>query len=175
MHADPAANTDARALRIGIAVSRYHHDITESMHRGAVDAFSRAGGDPANLLTVHAPGSFELVAVCRALAWHEDEEGEPKLDAIVALGCIITGQTLHDQYIANAVAQGLVGITVDTGVPVAFGVLTCQTMDQARARAGLAPPQPGKPSHNKGAEAMIAAIEAAHAVRSLQTSPRGTR
>ena len=175
MHADPQSQTNARTLRIGLAVSRYHRDVVDSMHRAAVDAFTRAGGDSSTLVTAFAPGSFELVAISRALAWREGSSGEPDLDAIVALGCIITGQTTHDQYLAAAVTQGLAEITVSTGVPIAFGVLTCQNMDQARERAGLSPPQSGKPAMNKGAEAMIAAIEAANAIQSIQSSSRGGR
>jgi 6,7-dimethyl-8-ribityllumazine synthase len=176
MHIESKSNADARKLRIGIAVSRYHHEITDSMLRGAVDAFTRAGGDPSRLVTAHSPGAYELVAVCRAMSLFENDDGESMIDGIVALGCIITGETTHDQYLAAAVAQGLVNITVNCGVPIAFGVLTCQTMDQARVRAGLAPPPPGgKPAMNKGAEAMIAAIEAANAVQSLHLVERSRR
>jgi 6,7-dimethyl-8-ribityllumazine synthase len=100
---------------------------------------------------VEAPGAFELTAVCRALAARGD------LDAVAAIGCIISGETTHDRYLASAVAQGLTMITVQTGVPIAFGVLTCQSPEQATARA--------TGTRSKGAEAMSAAIEACRAVR----------
>lgn len=152
MHVELKDNLDARGLRMGVVVSRYHHAITESLREAAVVQFTSAGGDADDLLIVAAPGSFELTAVCRALAHRGD------LHAVVALGCILTGQTTHDQYLAQAVAQGLTSITVQTGVPIAFGVLTCQSMEQARERAGGA-------HGNKGAEAMAAAIAAARAVQ----------
>ncbi|TVQ53309.1 MAG: 6,7-dimethyl-8-ribityllumazine synthase, partial [Phycisphaerales bacterium] len=99
--------------------------------------------------------SFELVSIAAAIA----RQGQ--VDAIVAIGCVITGETPHDQYICSAVANGLAQISVETGIPVAFGVLTCQTMGQARNRAG------GRQG-NKGEEAMTAAIEAAGAVRQVR-------
>lgn len=162
MHVELKDNLDARGLRMGVAVSRYHHAITESLREAAVVQFTSAGGDADDLLIVAAPGSFELTAVCRALAHRGD------LHAVVALGCILTGQTTHDQYLAQAVAQGLTSITVQTGVPIAFGVLTCQSMEQARERAGGA-------HGNKGAEAMAAAIAAARAVQAatdVESAPR---
>ena len=143
----------ADGLRIGLAVSRYHAEITDAMRAAAVRQFIDAGGAEKDLRIVDVPGAFELTAVCRALAARGD------LDAIVAIGCIISGQTTHDRYIASAVAQGLTMITVQTGVPIAFGVLTCQGPEQARARASA--------KRNKGAEAMAAAIETCRAVRAV--------
>src|SRR5262249_14479307 len=146
MKARSKSSPDATGLRIGIAVSGYHRKITGALCEGAIQAFRDAGGRERDLLIVPAAGAFELTAVCRALAHRGD------LDAVVALGCIIAGQTRHDRYLAAAVAAGLTAITVETGVPVAFGVLTCDSLRQARQRAG------GKHG-NKGAEAMAAAIE----------------
>jgi 6,7-dimethyl-8-ribityllumazine synthase len=174
MHTDLNSTSSAKGLHIGIAISRYHSEITQSMQNGAEDTFLRAGGDREHLTIVPAPGSFELVVICWALAMMNNADATPAYNAVVALGCIITGQTTHDQYIAAAVAQGLVNITVQSGVPVAFGVLTCQNMAQARVRAGLAE-EPEKPTSNKGAEAMIAAIEAANAVRQIQRLVGSTR
>lgn len=162
MHVELKHNLDARGLRIGVAVSRYHHAITESLRDAAVAQFTSTGGDADDLLIVDAPGSFELTALCRALAHRGD------LHAVVALGCILTGQTTHDQYLAQAVAQGLTNITVQTGVPIAFGVLTCQSMEHARERSGG--------SHgNKGAEAMAAAIAAAKAVQAAANVKNAAR
>ncbi|MEE8458494.1 MAG: 6,7-dimethyl-8-ribityllumazine synthase, partial [Phycisphaerales bacterium] len=110
---------DAAGLRVGLAVSRYHHRITDALCKAAVDRFRRAGGADADLRVVRAPGAFELTAVCRAFA------AGGKIDAVVALGCVISGETDHDRYLASAVATGLTMITVETGVPVAFGLLTC--------------------------------------------------
>jgi 6,7-dimethyl-8-ribityllumazine synthase len=161
MHVELKQNLDARGMRIGLAASGYHRAVTDLLRKAAAAQFSAAGGRTGDLLVVETPGSFELTAVCRALAYRGD------MDAVVALGCIITGQTTHDQYLAQAVAQGLTSITVQTGVPIAFGVLTCQSMVQARERAGG--------SHgNKGAEAMAAAIAAALAVRAVEGATSGS-
>ncbi len=159
MHTDSNSHASAEGLRIGVAVSRYHEEITSALRDGAVRRFTEAAGAPDDLEIVPAPGAYELVAICRALARRGD------LDALVALGCVISGETEHDRYIAQAVAGGLAMITVETGVPIAFGVLTCRTPEQAAARAG------GKRG-NKGAEAMAAAIETARTVRALG---RGSR
>src|SRR5580765_7173849 len=116
-------DVDATGLRIGVAVSSYHSEITESMRQAATDAFMKASGNPNNLHILPASGTFELTGVCRAMAVLKTRTGGPALDALVALGCIITGDTPHDQYIAQSVVQGLTSITVQTGMPVAFGVL----------------------------------------------------
>ena len=145
---------DAAGLRVGLAVSRYHDRITDALCKAAVDRFRRAGGADADLRVVQTPGAFELTAVCRAFI------AGGNIDAVVALGCVISGETDHDRYLASAVATGLIMLTVETGVPVAFGLLTCASLDQAEARAG-------GDRGNKGDEAMIAAIETARVVRSL--------
>jgi 6,7-dimethyl-8-ribityllumazine synthase len=172
MHDTHAAKLDGSTLRIGVAVSRYHREITDALLAGAIDAFRQAGGVEERLRVVDAPGTWELTAIVRALAMLETRAGRPAIDAVVALGCVLTGETTHDQYIAQSVTQGLTAITVQTGVPVGFGVLTCQTIEQARARA--ASPAAGGAS-NKGVEAMLAAMAAAHAVRNLQLADRSVR
>ncbi len=159
MNRELKPSASAAGLRMAIAVSGYHAEITGPMCEAAVVRFSESGGSPEDLTVIAAPGSWELTAVCRALAVRGG------LDAIVALGCVISGETEHDRYIASAVAHGLTGVTVQTGVPVAFGVLTCRTIEQARARAGGA-------RGNKGAEAMVAAIETARACRALHAGER---
>jgi 6,7-dimethyl-8-ribityllumazine synthase len=170
MHTAVPLLTDARGLRVGIATSRYHHEITGRLHQGARNAFLEAGGREDDLIVVDAPGSFELVAIAHALASRAD------VDAVVCLGCIITGETTHDRYICEAVANGFADITARTGKPVAFGVLTCQTVEQAVARSG------GDGAHgtgskgnkgNKGEEAMHAALIAARAVERIQRLPPG--
>ncbi len=158
MHQGPHLRADASGLRIGVAVSRYHGQITDAMRRAAEQAFAVAGGKAQDLLVIEAPGAFELTAVCRALV-------DNGLDAVVALGCVIAGETRHDRYLADALAQGLTAITVQSGVPVAFGVITCDTLEQARARSG-------GDKGNKGAEAMHAAIAAARAVQAVREERR---
>jgi 6,7-dimethyl-8-ribityllumazine synthase len=148
----------ASGLRVGIATSRYHDEVTARLQEGAVRAFRSAGGREDDLVVVDAPGSFELVSIAHALASRAD------LDAVVCLGCVLTGETTHDQYICQAVASGLAAISSAVGKPVAFGVLTCQTIEQARARAGGA-------KGNKGEEAMQAALIAAQAVSRVQRLP----
>ena len=139
---------------MGIVVSRYHEAVTDRLRSGAEAVFTEAGGNPKDLLVVNAPGAFELTAICHTLAIRGD------LDAVVALGCVIRGETSHDQHIANAVATGLTQITLETRVPVAFGLLTCHTRRQASERAGGG-------EGNKGEEAMRAAIETARILGDL--------
>lgn len=160
MHTAVPLVSDARGLRVGIVTSRYHGEITGALQQGARNAFLGAGGREADLLLVDAPGSFELVSIAHALAARAD------LDAVVCLGCVLTGETTHDRYICEAVANGLADITARTGRPVAFGVLTCQTREQAAARAG-------GDRGNKGEEAMHAALIAAHAVQRVARIPLG--
>ena len=155
---------DAQGLRIGIAVSRYHHEVTDSMRDAAIEAFVRSGGVKEHLTVTPTLGSFDLTAVCQAMATASGDDDEPAFDAIVALGCIIAGETEHNEYIGHAVAQGLTAITVKTGVPIAFGVLTCENLKQAWLRSMDAPAKGGL---NKGAEAMLAAIQTANAVRTI--------
>lgn len=131
---------------IAIVVSRYNDAITSALLDGAVEAYARAGGDPARLARIDAPGAFELTAICAAAARCG------AFDGVVALGCVIAGQTRHDRYINTAVSEGLTQVTLETGVPVAFGLLTVETEAQARARAG-------GDKGNKGADAMVAILE----------------
>jgi 6,7-dimethyl-8-ribityllumazine synthase len=160
-----AEKVNATGLRVGIATSRYHTTITESMRQSAVEAFIMAGGEPHDLVESSAAGAFELTAIVQALAAMETRTGKPAFDAIVALGCIITGQTTHDQHIANSVTQGLTSIMLETGIPIAFGVLTCQSLEQARQRTIDADKSGGR---NKGAEAMEAALQSARTIRELR-------
>ncbi len=155
MHIALNQTPDGRGLRIGLVVSRYHDAVTGAMRDGAERAFIEAGGSTDDLLMVEAPGAFELPALAAAVA----ETG--RVDAVVTLGCIITGETTHDRYIAHAVADGLTRLSIERVLPVALGVLTCQTIEQAEARAG-------GDQGNKGAEAMAAAIASARQIRALR-------
>jgi len=151
----PEPPVDARGLRVGVVVSAYHPEITARLEAGAVEAFTELGGAGDDLVRVAVPGSFELVAVAAALAVRDD------LHAVVALGCIVRGETRHDRWLAQAVAHGLASIAAARGKPVAFGVLTVERYRQAKERAG------GEKG-DKGREAMLAALGAARAIEAVR-------
>lgn len=139
--------------RVAIVASRYNTSVTGPMLRAAVELCAqRTGAEPDIFL---APGAYELPALALVAAATGRYEG------VCALGCLIRGETRHDRYIAGAVAHGLVGVTLGTGVPVAFGVLTVDNAKQARARSG------GRKG-NKGAEAMSALLDAIGTARSIE-------
>jgi 6,7-dimethyl-8-ribityllumazine synthase len=139
-------------LHLALIVSRYNEDVTRRLLRGAMGALEAAGVQEPDVYWV--PGALELPVTALALA----EKGQH--DAIVALGCVIRGETHHFEIVANQAAAGLMQVQLDTGVPIAFGVLTTDDKDQALARSG--------PKNNKGAEAAEAAIEMANLLRSIQ-------
>jgi 6,7-dimethyl-8-ribityllumazine synthase len=147
-----------------VVVSRYNASVTDAMLEGAIEAYTDRFHAGASLEIVAVPGAFELTAAARAGAL------SGRFDGVVALGCIIRGETSHDQYIASALAHGLTSLTIGTGVPVAFGVLTVDTAAQARARAG------GKKG-NKGREAMDALLDTLDAIRAIEAgeAPSGPR
>lgn len=151
----------SHAPPVAIVVSRYNHSITGPMLRGALEAFGRRwpGAEPAVL---RAPGAFELVAMSSAVL------RLGTFEAVVALGCVIKGQTEHDRYINDAVANGLARLSADTGLPVCFGVVTADDDQQARDRAGGT-------KGNKGAEAMQAALEAVDELRRLRVAAMRNR
>jgi 6,7-dimethyl-8-ribityllumazine synthase len=154
----PPALADATAFRFAVIVSRFNETVTESLRDAATAALTEAGAAAVQVFPV--PGAFEIPQAARAAA----ESG--RFDAIVCLGCIIRGETPHFEYIASAVAHGIMDAAGDTGVPMAFGVLTTDTAEQAAARSG-----PG--ADNKGREAAAAAIEMAALYRTLASaSPR---
>ncbi len=154
--AHPGDDRDATSRRCAVVVSRYNAWITDRLLLGARQEWERAGGAPDALQILHAPGAFELPVLARAAAV------DGRFHAVVALGCLIRGETTHDQHIARSVADGLQRIATETGVPVAFGVLTVENEAQAEARAG------GEHG-NKGAEAMRAAIETLAAIDALRS------
>ncbi len=158
----PDAALDGRGLRVGVIVSRFNERVTARLRLGAEEALAAAGVLSHAIEAVEVPGAFELPVAARVLA------ATGRVDAIVCLGCVIRGETPHFEYISSAVAHGVMQVSVETGVPVAFGVLTTDTLEQADARS-----QPG-PS-NKGREAARAAIEMARLLGRLQAgSPRRT-
>ena len=147
--------TDASALRVGIACSRYHGWATDRLLEGAIERWRRLGGRADALIVALAPGAWELTAIALGLATHGG------VDAVVALGAVIRGETPHFEYICQGVARGLTDITLRTGLPVGFGVLTCDTAEQVRERSGGA-------AGNKGAEALAAAVESALTLHTLR-------
>jgi 6,7-dimethyl-8-ribityllumazine synthase len=149
---------DATAFRFAVIVSRFNEEITGSLRDAAVRALGEAGAAPAGIQVFDVPGAYELPQAARAAA----ETGT--FDAIVCLGCVIRGETPHFDYISSAVAHGITAAAGDTGVPMAFGVLTTNTLEQAQARAG-------DDDDNKGREAAAAAIEMAALYKRLSTLP----
>lgn len=146
---------DAGPFRFGIVVADWNAEITGALLQGASEALGKAGSDPLNIVTVHVPGSFELTAGATLLA------EQNSFDAIICLGCVIQGETRHFDFICQAVANGLTNLSLQTGIPVIFGVLTTNTMEQARERAG------GKYG-NKGFEAGVTAVQMAALAHSLR-------
>jgi 6,7-dimethyl-8-ribityllumazine synthase len=139
-------------LRIAVVVSRFNEDVSKRLLRGALAALEEHGVQDPDVLWV--PGSLELPVTALALA----ERGNH--DAIVCLGCVIRGETYHFELVAGQAAAGIMQVQLDTGVPVAFGVLTTEDREQALARSG--------PKNNKGAEAAEVAIEMANLMREVQ-------
>ena len=141
-------------FRFAIVVSKYHDFVTDRLQAGALDALSAAGVAASDITVVRVPGAFEIPLAAQRAA----ETG--RFDAVVCLGCVIRGETPHFDYICSAVAHGLTGASAATGVPIAFGVLTTNSVEEALARAGDGP-------GNKGREAAIAAIEMAEVIAQL--------
>lgn len=146
--------------RVALVVSRYNADVTDRLLEGARDAFIGAGGRPDRLVAIDAPGAWELPILVREAAHSR------RFDAVVALGCIIKGETTHDQHLARAVCDGLMRVSIDSAVPVTMGVLTVESEKQAQARAGGA-------EGNKGAEAMHAALAVLDARDALANTRAG--
>jgi 6,7-dimethyl-8-ribityllumazine synthase len=144
----------AAGFRFAIVVSKYNDFVTERLQAGALAALATAGAGPTDVTVVHVPGAFEIPIA----AQHAAESGQ--YDAIVCLGCVIRGATPHFEYIASAVAHGLTSASAATGVPMAFGVLTTNSVEEAIERAG-------EGDSNKGREAALAAVEMATVIAQL--------
>jgi 6,7-dimethyl-8-ribityllumazine synthase len=149
----------AAGLRFGVAMSRFNSFITERLLAAALDALERAGAEGKDVDVVRVPGSFELPLTSKKMA------ETANYDALIAIGCIIRGETSHYDYVCAETARGLQLAQMDTGVPVIFCVLTCDTLEQAIDRAGLK-------GGNKGFEAGLAAIEMANLSRKLRGGTR---
>ena len=139
---------NARVRRVAVVAARFNDFIVASLIKGASTAWAAHGGAPEELLVVRVPGAFELPVAAKKLA------SGGRFDAIVALGCVIRGDTPHFDYVAGECARGLQQASLDTGVPIAFGVLTVENPEQALERAALG-------AGNKGGEAMECALEMA--------------
>src|ERR1700687_1830729 len=151
----------ASGLRLGMFVSRFNNFITERLLAAAVDALERAGAASGNVDVVRVPGAFELPLAAKKLA------ATGRYNALIAIGCILRGETAHYDYVCSETARGLQLAQMDTGLPIMFCVLTCDPLEQAIDRAGLK-------GGNKGFEAGLAAIEMAQLSRKLRGSSRSS-
>jgi 6,7-dimethyl-8-ribityllumazine synthase len=145
----------ADGLRFAIIVSRFNSFITERLLEGALDGIQRSGGNLADVDIIRIPGAWEFPITVRAVA------ALKKHDAILCLGAVIKGDTPHFDYVAGQAASGIAAASVDTGIPIAFGVLTTNTVEQAIDRAGAK-------SGNKGFDAAMTGIEMANLLRGLR-------
>jgi 6,7-dimethyl-8-ribityllumazine synthase len=143
-----------RDLRFGVVIARFNDFVVEPLLRGALDALKRHGAADKQIEIVRVPGAFDLPVVVRKLALSR------RYEALITLGAVIRGQTPHFDYVAGECASGIARIALESGVPIAFGVLTTDTMEQAVDRAG------GK-AGNKGADAALTALEMANLLRRL--------
>lgn len=149
---------DGKPYKIGIVVAEWNAQITHAMLNGARETLLQAGVLAENIEVLSVPGSFELPWGARQLI-----KGDKK-DAIICIGCVIHGETKHDEYIASAVANGIMQLSLTSGIPIVFGVLTTENIDQARERSG------GKHG-NKGSEGAVTALHLAY-IRSGKSSEK---
>jgi 6,7-dimethyl-8-ribityllumazine synthase len=143
---------DAAGLRFGVVCARWNPTVTDAMLAAALDTLRRRGARAADVGVVRVPGAFEVASGAKALV----DSG--RYQALVALAAIVRGQTTHHEVLGHSVASALAALTVASGIPIGFGILTCDTMDQARERT------------DKGVEAAEAAIEMANLGRQLRRS-----
>jgi 6,7-dimethyl-8-ribityllumazine synthase len=155
-----AGKLNASGKRFGIVVSRFNAFITERLLAGALDALRRCGAKSEQIEVVRVPGSFEIPIAARELA--------RSVDAVICLGCIIRGETTHYEHLANEVTRGIGQSAQETGVPHAYGVLTCENLEQAIDRAGLK-------SGNKGFDAALSAVEMATLGEAKPAGKRSSR
>ncbi len=146
----------AQGLRFGIIVAHFNELVTRKLLEGAIEGLIRHGADAEQVTTVWVPGSFEIPVVAKKMAT------SGQYDAIITLGAIIRGSTSHFDYVASQAASGVAHAAQESGIPVIFGVLTTETIEQALERAGTK-------MGNKGFEAAMAAIETAQVMKSLDT------
>jgi 6,7-dimethyl-8-ribityllumazine synthase len=154
------AGLSAAGLRFGIVVSRFNSFITDRLLAGALDALHHASATEKQIEIVRVPGSFEIPLAAKKLA------STGRCDSIICVGCVLRGETSHYDYVAGETARGIQLAQLDTGVPMAFCVLTCDTLEQAIDRAGLK-------GGNKGYESGLAAVEMARLSRRLSKNSAG--
>lgn len=153
---------DARAFRFGIVVSKYNEFVTSRLLAGAVEVLTKAGASDEAIEVTRVPGAFEIPLVARRMA------RSGRFDAVICLGAVIRGETSHFEYISAEASRGIAQAAWESDLPVIFGVLTTETVEQALERAGA-------PERNKGAEAARTAIEMANLMKQLQgTSDKST-
>jgi len=145
---------DAKGHRFAIVISRFNSFIGQRLLAGALDALERHGARPDDITVVWVPGSFEIPLVAKKLALSK------KCDAVICLGALLRGETPHFDYISSTVTRGIGAAGLESGIPVIYGVLTCDTVEQAVDRAGLK-------SGNKGFEAAMAAVEMVQVMKQL--------
>jgi 6,7-dimethyl-8-ribityllumazine synthase len=144
----------AQDLRFGIIVSRFNDFIGERLLGGALDALKRSGADEKNVAVFKVPGAFEIPLLAKKVAV------TGHYDALICLGAVIRGSTPHFDYVANEVSKGIASVSLETGIPVSFGVLTTDTIEQAIERAGTK-------AGNKGWDAAVSAIEMANLIKQI--------
>lgn len=145
---------DATGLRFAIIVSRFNSFIGERLVEGALDALHRHGADPAAITLIRVPGAFEIPLVAKRLA------AKGQYDALICLGAVIRGATPHFDYVASEVSKGIATVSLESQLPIAFGVLTTETIEQAIERAGTK-------AGNKGFDAAVSVIEMVNLLKVL--------
>lgn len=145
----------AEGLRFGIVISRFNDFICDRLLGGALDALKRSGGSEEQIDIFKVPGAFEIPLLAKKVA------NTGRYDAVICLGAVIRGATPHFDYVANEVSKGIASVSLDASIPIAFGVLTTDTLEQAIERAG-------SKAGNKGWDAAMAAVEMANLIRQVQ-------
>lgn len=147
-------NFQGKGKKFAIVISRFNSFMTERLLEGALDCLFRHGVDEKDLFIVRVPGAFEMPVICKKIALKKE------VDAIIALGAVIRGDTPHFDYVASEVSKGIANISIETGVPISFGVLTTDTIEQAEIRSGAK-------GGNKGFEAAMTAIEMVNIIEKI--------
>ncbi|MDW7645736.1 MAG: 6,7-dimethyl-8-ribityllumazine synthase [Desulfuromonadales bacterium] len=145
---------DAKGLKVALIVSRFNSFICDRLVEGAMDALVRHGANGEDVHTVRVPGAFEIPVAAKKVAQTS------RYDAIICLGCVIRGATPHFEYVSAEVSKGVASVSLESGIPVSFGVLTTDTIEQAIERAGTK-------AGNKGFDAAVSAIEMANLFKAL--------
>jgi 6,7-dimethyl-8-ribityllumazine synthase len=156
MNNDRGGDFAVRGARFAIVVGRFNSSICEHLLEGALETIVRNGGDRAQIEVVRVPGAFEIPLALKQLA------ASKKFDGLVALGCVIRGDTPHFDYVCNEASRGIAQVGLEFGIPIGFGLLTVDTVEQAQARAGSGT------DDNKGVDAALAAIEMVNLMKKLR-------